>query len=167
MITLYTYICMYIYTHTYKYYIYICKCYILRITNMRSLGTYNIYYCLFILLLLFVYSIIKKAEKGSGVVVWDREDYLKEAEKQLGDKEIYEELSLDPVSPLISSVKGCLSRVKNSGDTPDETLEYFFINKPKRGRFYLLPKIHKRLHNVPGRTVISNSRFFTQDISAF
>ena len=167
MITLYTYICMYIYTHTYKYYIYICKCYILRMTNMRSLGTCNIYYCLFILLLLFVYSIIKKAEKGSGVVVWDREDYLKEAEKQLGDKEIYEELSLDPVSPLISSVKGCLSRVKNSGDTPDETLEYFFINKPKRGRFYLLPKIHKRLHNVPGRTVISNSRFFTQDISAF
>ena len=69
MITLYTYIFMYIYTHTYKYYIYICKCYILRMTNMRSLGTYNIYYCLFILLLLFVYSIIKKAEKGSGVVV--------------------------------------------------------------------------------------------------
>ena len=167
MITLYTYICMYIYTNTYKYYIYICKCYILRMTNMRSLGTCNIYYCLFILLLLFVYSIIKKAEKGSGVVVWDREDYLKEAEKQLGDKEIYEELSSDPDSPLISSVKGCLSRVKNSGDTPDETLEYFFINKPKRGRFYLLPKIHKRLHNVPGRTVISNSRFFTQDISAF
>ena len=39
-----------------------------------------------------------------GVEVWDREDYLKEAEKQLGDKETYEELSLDPVSPLVSTV---------------------------------------------------------------
>ena len=35
------------------------------------------------------------------------------------------------------------------------------------GRFYLLPKIHKRLHNVPGRPVISNSGFFTENISAF
>ena len=90
MITLYIYICMYIYTHMYKYCICICKWYILRMTKMRSLGTYSIYYCLFILLLLFVYIIIKKDDKGSGVVVWDREDYLKEAEKQLGDKEIYE-----------------------------------------------------------------------------
>ena len=46
-------------------------------------------------------------------------------------------------------------------------MEYFFINKPKLGRFYLLPKIHKRLHNVPGRPVISNSGFFTENISAF
>ena len=41
------------------------------------------------------------------------------------------------------------------------------MNKPKLGRFYLLPKIHKRLHNVPGRPVISNSGFFTENISAF
>ena len=109
----------------------------------------------------------KEADKGSGVVVWDRKDYLKEAEKQLGDKETYEELSSDPVSPLISIVKGCLSRVKNRGDIPSETLEYFFINKPKLGRFYLLPKIHKRLHNVPGRPFICNSGIFTENISAF
>ena len=30
-----------------------------------------------------------------------------------------------------------------------------------------MPKIHKRLHNVPGRPVISNSGFFTENISAF
>ena len=92
--------------------------------------------------------IIKEADKSSGVVVWDRKDFLKEAEKRLGDKETYEELSSDPVSPLISIVKSCLSRVKKRGDIPNETLEYFFINKPKLGRFYLLPKIHKRLSQV-------------------
>ena len=31
---------------------------------------------------------------------------------------------------------------------------------PKLGRFYLLPKIHKQLHNAPGRSVISNGGFF-------
>ena len=40
-------------------------------------------------------------------------------------------------------------------------LEYFFRNKPKLGRFYLLRKIHKRLHNVPSRSVFSNSGLFT------
>ena len=111
--------------------------------------------------------IIKQADKGSGVVVWDRKNYLKEAEKQLGDKETYEELTSDLVSPLTSIVKGCLSRVKNRDDIPSETLKYFFINKPNALRFYLLPKIHKRLHNVPGRPVISNSGFFTKNISVF
>ena len=38
---------------------------------------------------------------------------------------------------------------------------------PKLGRFYLLPKIHKRLHNVPGRPVISNSGYYTENMSAF
>ena len=80
-------------------------------------------------------------KEGSGVVVQDREDHLKELEKQLGDNKTYEELSSNPVSPLIIIVRDCLSRVKNRGDIPNETLEYFFINKPKLGRFYLLPKI--------------------------
>ena len=30
--------------------------------------------------------VIKSADKGSAARVWDREDYIKEAEKQLGDK---------------------------------------------------------------------------------
>ena len=68
------------------------------------------------LLLSNLFHYIKEADKGSGVVVWDREDYLKEVEKYFGDKETYEELSSDPVSPLISIVKGCLPRVKNIGD---------------------------------------------------
>ena len=33
---------------------------------------------------------IKGADKGSAVVVWDREDYIKEAENQLGDTNIHE-----------------------------------------------------------------------------
>ena len=33
--------------------------------------------------------VIEGADKGSAVVVWDREDYIKEAEKQLGDSDVY------------------------------------------------------------------------------
>ena len=41
------------------------------------------------------------------------------------------------------------------------------VKDPKFARFYLLPKIHKRLHDVPGRPVISNCRYYTESISSF
>ena len=36
--------------------------------------------------------IIKPADKGSSIVVWDRLDYLAEAEKQLSDSKTYKEV---------------------------------------------------------------------------
>ena len=48
-----------------------------------------------------------------------------------------------------------------------ETTKYFEVKDPKFVRFYLLPKIHKRLNNVPGRPVISNCGYYTENISAF
>ena len=37
--------------------------------------------------------VIKKADKGSCVVVWDREDYIAEAERQLGDVTVYKDVN--------------------------------------------------------------------------
>ena len=64
-------------------------------------------------------------------------------------------------------IKTVLEHVRDRRDISDNTLGYFLVNNPKLGRFYLLPKIHKRLQNVPGRPVISNSRYYTENISAF
>ena len=47
------------------------------------------------------------------------------------------------------------------------TLNYLLVKDPKFIRFHLLPKIHKRLHNVPGRPIISNCGFYTENISSF
>ena len=46
-------------------------------------------------------------------------------------------------------------------------LDYFIMKDPKFPRFNLLPKIRKRLHNVLGRPVISNSCYYTENISSF
>ena len=37
--------------------------------------------------------VIKKADEGSAVVVSERNDYIKEAEKQLGEKSVYQKLN--------------------------------------------------------------------------
>ena len=42
------------------------------------------------------------------------------------------------------------------GDFPKDTLDYFLVKDPKSPRFYLITKIHKRLHDEAGRPMISN-----------
>ena len=118
-------------------------------------------------MLCICYVMIHQANKGSAVVVWDKEDYLREANSQLKDKDVYREVKGDAEGPLMKVIKSVLRIVRNRGDISDETLDYFLVKNLKLGRFYLIPKIHKRLHNVPGRPVISNSTYFTENISSF
>ena len=110
--------------------------------------------------------VIKSADKDSAVVVWDRDDYIKEAEKQLGDKEIYEEVCND-LEPLISTIHNAIEKIRLRGDLSADAIKYFMVKDSKFARFYLLPKIHKRLHDVPGRPVISNCGYYTENISSF
>ena len=98
--------------------------------------------------------------------MWSREDYIKEAEKQLGDEEVYEEVSND-AAPLLKTINGVIGKIRKQDDLKRDTLDYFIMKDPKFARFYLLPKIHKRLHNVQGRPVISNSGYYTENISSF
>ena len=111
--------------------------------------------------------IIKEADKRSVVVVWDRQDCLREANSQLSDKDVYREVKGDAEDHLIKVIKSVLRKVKNRRDISDETLDYFLVNNPRLGPFYILPKIQKRLHNVPGRPVISNLSYYTENISSF
>ena len=59
--------------------------------------------------------IIKAADKGCAVVAWDRDDYLKEASKQLEDKDVYEEVQNDP-STLINTIMWALEKIRIRGD---------------------------------------------------
>ena len=67
----------------------------------------------------------------------------------------------------MKAIKSLFRKSRNRHDISDETLDYFLRNNPKLRGFYLLPKIHKRLHNVQGRPVISNSSYFTDNVSSF
>ena len=55
--------------------------------------------------------VIKTTDKGSAVVVWDRDDYIREAEKQLGDTDIHEEECNDPGS-LISTLHKAIEKIE-------------------------------------------------------
>ena len=74
------------------------------------------------------------------MVVQDKEDYLREANSQFNDKEVYREVEGDAEGPLMKVIKSVLEKTRNRGDISDKTLHYFLVNNPKLGRFYLLPR---------------------------
>ena len=59
--------------------------------------------------------VIKSDDKGSAVVVWDRDDYIKETEKQLGDSDVYEEVPDDP-EPLISTIYRTIEKIRKRSE---------------------------------------------------
>ena len=78
--------------------------------------------------------IIKGAGKSSVVVVWDREDYLKETYRQLDEKEVYEQAPDDP-SALANTLIKALEKICLREDLPKDTLDYFLVKHPKFPRF--------------------------------
>ena len=60
-----------------------------------------------------------------------------------------------------------LQKIKIQGNLSNDTFNYVLVKDPKFPTFYVLPKIHKRSHNVPGRPVISNCELYTENISSF
>ena len=55
----------------------------------------------------------------------------------------------------------------NCKEVDKKIMDYLIIKKPQLGRFYLLPKIHKRKINVPVCPVTSNNGTATENISSF
>ena len=82
---------------------------------------------------------IKGADKGSGVVIWDREDYLKEVHKRLSDEEVYGEVTNYP-STLESTIFTALTKIRAKGDLSADNLEYFLDNDPKLVDFFYYQK---------------------------
>ena len=79
--------------------------------------------------------IIKGAEKGAVVIVWDHEDYIKEASKQLEDINVYLEVPNDS-SALVSTIFNSLEKIRKRGDLSQDILSHFLVKDPKFARFY-------------------------------
>ena len=88
--------------------------------------------------------IIKQADKGSALVILDRDKYVAETMRQLNDSEVYISPRDDPTADMIRKVNERVENLHNDGYISQSTLQYLMVtNDATAGRFYLLPKIHK------------------------
>ena len=95
-----------------------------------------------------------------------------EAEKQLNDKAAYKDVNFD--KDLIPNLTGKSNKLfeslKRRQLITEKEFKYFCFEFKKtcnQGKLYLLPKIHKRLSNVPGRPIISNFGVPTEKVSEY
>ena len=81
--------------------------------------------------------VIKKVDKGSAVVVWERNYYIKEAEKQLGDKSVYQKVNFKEklLCELVDKSNSSFKELKRMGCILDKTLKYFTCEFKKSTNF--------------------------------
>ena len=86
--------------------------------------------------------VLREADKGSAVVVMSRERFIAEANRQLSDTDVYQQVSSAVVFYVIQEVKDILSRLQKSGVITENIASYAVPVDSKPARFYILPKVH-------------------------
>ena len=109
--------------------------------------------------------VIKKADKGSAVVIMNRADYVKEAMSQLQDSKYYREVDHDETEKHSNIIKNYLLQLTNKGELSLANYAVLNPDNSREARFYFLPKIHKRV--IKGRPIISGNGCPTEMISSF
>ena len=110
--------------------------------------------------------LITRADKGGATVIWGVEEYLTEANNQLGNTSFYKKLTFDPFHGYIRIINNSLEEMRSQGKLDAEAIEILKVPKNiKPARFYLLPKIHKK--NNPGRPVVASTNCHTTKLSKF
>ena len=105
--------------------------------------------------------IIKPADNRPYLLVWDRADDLAEAADLLSDSSTYKEVMFgeEEIVRFLKESNGMFKKLLSKSSISYEEQQYFsygFKKSINLGKKCFLPKIHRRLDNVPGRPVISN-----------
>ena len=109
--------------------------------------------------------VIKPADKGSGTVMMNRQNYLDECYRQLNDPSFYKRVNEDPTEDINKRVRFYLKRLLANNIIDKQTHRYLTPENSKAGRFYILPNIHKPGNH--GRPIASANGHPTEKISEF
>ncbi|CAH2283132.1 Hypothetical predicted protein, partial [Pelobates cultripes] len=111
--------------------------------------------------------VIRQADKGGSIVVLNRDDYMKESQRILGDSNTYKILKSNPTCNFKKKLYEILDEGFKKGIIDKDEFDYLFISSPKTAVFYYLPKVHKSLISPPGRPIISGIGSMTSNISQY
>ena len=109
--------------------------------------------------------VIKKADKNNAIVLMNKIDYLKEADRQLSNTNYYEKLD-GPIYPsVIPRINAILTKMKEEKYITQKQLEYLWAEPNCSSRtIYFLPKVHKPKENWP--TQIPECRPIVSDVDS-
>ena len=108
--------------------------------------------------------VIRPADKGGEVVVWDRDLYLEEAYKQLSDDPFYHQIDQDATQAQHKDFTNVIGQAISTCELPPQA-KHLTVENPRTSKFYMLPKIRKV--GNPGRPIVSACNCPTSNISAY
>ena len=96
----------------------------------------------------------------------DQSIVIKEVEKRLSCMQTYEKVS-SCSSFLIKTIYDTLEKIQSRGDKIFLVMFQIILIQKILSLVDLLPKIHKKVYDIPRTPVISNCGFYTENVSAF
>lgn len=111
--------------------------------------------------------IIKTADKGGGVVIMDRDNYIKEAYHLLADTSTYRKLTKDPLPEFKLELNLLVERATKSHILEKSEASFLIKDFYCTPYFYHIPKVHKSLDNPPGRPIIAAIDSLTSGLSKY
>lgn len=119
--------------------------------------------------------IIKSADKGGQICIQDRDNYLKEAYRQLNDAQYYKPLLQPLQNETQAIVRTKVDKLYQDGFINRKQKTYLMgPDSPRPRLFYLLPKIHKAPASWPvpcvvpsGRPIVSDCGSETYNVAEF
>ena len=104
---------------------------------------------------LFVNSIIiTKADKGETVVIMDAENYVKEAEHRLHNKDVYKKLQNNTAQINTGLLNDTITLFKNDRLVTENMAKWLERQQAETWKFHSWPKIQKGV--TPGHPVVSS-----------
>ena len=116
--------------------------------------------------------VTKPAGKGSCVVVWNKLDYLTEAENHLKDNNTSKDVKFgdDDLVKLVEKSNRMFKQLLSNQNISCSEFKYLSYNYKKStnlGKMYLFSKIHKRLESGPDHPVIYKCGTPAEKVSEF
>ena len=118
--------------------------------------------------------VIKPADKGSATVILSRENYIREAHRQLNNPKYYKKLDKAIWPENCKKFNTIIECLKDDGHINKKQAKYLEARVESQTRkFYLLPKIHKPVNSwtdvntPPGRPIISDCGSESYNISEY
>lgn len=97
--------------------------------------------------------VIRPADKGSGIVILDKDDYLKKLHSEMEQSKSYEETDADMIDETMKRIRKLVNKMHKEGVISNELKQYLIPRYPTPGKLKGNPKLHK--NNAPLRTIVS------------
>ena len=111
--------------------------------------------------------VIRPADKGGGIVVLDRKDYLRELNKIVSDQNTYVPLIGNPIIQYRRTLEELIHKGGRLGILNEKEQLFLIPKAPRIPILYCLPKIHKSLTCPPGRPIVGGIDSITSRVGKY